>query len=212
MDGREPYFFVVVLGFVALGLDVREQRELREKFLDRAELKRERGELFEVVEARAVVRESFLEIIVVAASITSRSIFDALLRTISSSSCAIVAVNCAHASVAFFGTRAMESCNATASGVLDFRSPLTPSLSPSDGERVAEGRVRGNISRLKFCHNFSAAFAPTPGSNCASRLKAISSRGFAMNFRNAVASLMCACSKKRMPLVMENGICRFVSS
>jgi len=49
-----------------------------------------------------------------------RNIFAALLRTVSSSSCAIVAVNCAHDSVAFFGTRAMESCNATANGVLDF--------------------------------------------------------------------------------------------
>jgi hypothetical protein len=51
-----------------------------------------------------------------------------------------------------------------------------------------------------------------PGINCTSRLKETSSRGLATNFRYAVASLMCACSKKRMPLVMENGICCRVSS
>jgi len=37
------------------------------------------------------------------------------------------------------------------------------------------------------------------------RLKASSSRGLATSLRYAVASLMCACSKKRMPLVMEKG-------
>ena len=45
-----------------------------------------------------------------------------------------------------------------------------------------------------------------PGSSCTSRLKAISSCGLATSFRYAVASLMCACSKNRMPLVMEKGM------
>jgi hypothetical protein len=52
MDGRELDFFVVGFGgLFVFGFDIGEQSELREKFLDRAELKRERGELFKIVEA-----------------------------------------------------------------------------------------------------------------------------------------------------------------
>ena len=46
MDGREFKFFRVLLRRIAvLGLHVREQRELREKFLHTAKLKRKLREL-----------------------------------------------------------------------------------------------------------------------------------------------------------------------
>ena len=57
-----------------------------------------------------------------------------------------------------------------------------------------------------------AVLLPMPGSIRAMRLKATSSRGFMANFRNAATSLTWACSKNRSPLVIENGIPRFVSS
>ena len=58
----------------------------------------------------------------------------------------------------------------------------------------------------KRCHSFSAPLPPMPGSSCASRLNESSSRGLVTSFRYAVTSLMCACSKNRMPLVMLKGM------
>src|SRR5688500_19084379 len=48
------------------------------------------------------------------------------------------------------------------------------------------------------------SFPPMPGSNCTRRLNAISSCGLTISFKYAVTSLRCACSKKRIPLVMVN--------
>ncbi len=65
MNGGELDFFRVVGGIV-LGLDIGEQGELGEKFLHAAELKRELGELLNLVQPALVVVVGFLEIIVVA--------------------------------------------------------------------------------------------------------------------------------------------------
>ena len=62
---REFHFFRLV-GRIVLGFDIGQERELREKFLDAAELKREFGELLDLVQPTLVVVVSFLEIIVVA--------------------------------------------------------------------------------------------------------------------------------------------------
>ena len=51
-----------------------------------------------------------------------------------------------------------------------------------------------------------------PGSSWTRRLNDSSSRGLRTSFRYAATSLMWACSKNRMPLVMLNGMLRRVSS
>ena len=67
MDGRELDFFRVVLrGLIVLGLDVGEQGELRQEILGGIELKREHGELFQILDPVAVVGKVFLEVIVIA--------------------------------------------------------------------------------------------------------------------------------------------------
>src|ERR1019366_8029193 len=64
MNGRELDLLRVVR-WIILGLDIGEQGELREKFLNAAELKRELGQLLDFVEPAFVVVVSLLEIIVV---------------------------------------------------------------------------------------------------------------------------------------------------
>ena len=67
MDGRELDFFRVVLRrLVVLGLDVGEQGELRQEILGGIELKREHGELLQILQPVAVIGEVFLEVIIVA--------------------------------------------------------------------------------------------------------------------------------------------------
>ncbi len=60
--------------------------------------------------------------------------------------------------------------------------------------------------------SFAALALPMPGSSRTMRLKETSSLRFTTNFMNAATSLTCACSKKRSPLVMANGMPRRVSS
>ena len=129
----------------------------------------------------------------------------------------MVATNCAQAAAAFVGTDFAQDCNAAAN-VDDAPHPVPLPIGWGEGvRRTGEGTLESltdllSPSHLPFAEKifqiFSAPFAAMPGSNWTSRLKDTSSRGLATSFRNAVASLMCACSKNRMPLVMEKGMCR----
>ena len=70
---------------------------------------------------------------------------------------------------------------------------------------AVEGSAFGRRSESNCFQSLSAAFAPMPGSSCTSRLKESSSFGLTTNLMQAVTSLMCARSKKRMPLVIDAG-------
>ena len=54
-------------------------------------------------------------------------------------------------------------------------TPLTPSLSPSDGERVASGRVRGATENLVGIARFSIAGQRREGASSVLRLKTLDS-------------------------------------
>ena len=67
MNGGELDLLRVLRGgLVVLGLDVGEERELREEVLGALKLEREAGELFEVFEALTVVGEVLLKVIFIA--------------------------------------------------------------------------------------------------------------------------------------------------
>ncbi len=55
--------------------------------------------------------------------------------------------------------------------------------------------------RRETLKKFLRAFAADASHQADDPFEGGSSRGFVTNFRYAAASLMCACSKKRMPLV-----------
>ena len=118
MNRREPQLLVVLPGrLFVLGLDIGEQRELRQEILDRRELLGKDGQLFQVLQPRAVVGEVFLQVIVVAGvNHQPDHLRGARAGRLRASSCAMVATNCAQATAAFFGTTPAQACSAHREG------------------------------------------------------------------------------------------------
>ena len=96
----------------------------------------------------------------------------------------MVAVNCAQAIAAFFGTASVVALRAGATGMAGGSAtgapaPSPPSLSEAgarDGSTSGRSAV-GPRAALKRVHSLSAPLPPMPGSIRTSRLKASSSRG-----------------------------------
>ena len=64
--GKFELFLIVVRGLLIPGLDVREQRQLGEKILQRWKWQRKRGELFQVLKPVLVIGKVLLQILLVA--------------------------------------------------------------------------------------------------------------------------------------------------
>src|SRR4030095_9943869 len=77
---------------------------------------------------------------------------------------------------------------------IDNRRSLHEETSPRSVNELSQVRQR-----------FSAVRLPMPGSNFTMRLNATSSRGLDTKRMNEVTSLICACSKNLMPLVICSG-------
>ena len=159
-------------GSVVLGLDVGEQRELRQKFLHAAELKCELGELLDFVQPRCDNSHN-------SPSNNRRSPRQSRAAAFSPRFCGRF-----HLRVAQSSRRIAPTATRGFFGDDSFRDNK---LCSARAIRVFEIGLSMFDSQFHLAKKFSTVCprlcAPIPGSNCASRLKEISSRGFATNFK-----------------------------